>query len=169
MHQKTIPPSNIPNMPITPKTPINNPPLPPQVQQIGNGNYTHPSHLPPQQQHTQPHISSLSTDGKILTKQKLQDLARFVDGLNRLDDESYELILQIADEFIESVTNFGCKLAKHRKSLQLEAKDILFHLEKSWDLHIPGFSEEVKPKKKRTLSESHKQKLEIVKRMKRSI
>jgi len=46
--------------------------------------------------------------------------------------------MQIADDFIENVVTASCKIAKHRKSNTLEAKDVQLHLGtySNWELLV---------------------------------
>ncbi len=51
-----------------------------------------------------------------------------------------QVLLQMADDFIETAVSASCGLAKHRKSGVLEAKDLQLYLETSWNMTTPGFS-----------------------------
>jgi len=61
-------------------------------------------------------------------RRSIQDLALSMDPNIKIEPEVEDLLLDIADEFIDSVTNFGCRLAKHRGGDTLEVKDLQLHL-----------------------------------------
>ncbi|KAK2518506.1 Taf12 [Columba guinea] len=76
-----------------------------------------------------------------------------------------QMLLQIADDFIESVVTAACQLARHRKSNTLEVKDVQLHLERQWNMWIPGFgSEEIRPYKKACTTEAHKQRMALIRK-----
>jgi len=107
----------------------------------------------------------LDATGSILGKRSIQDLLAQIDPGERLDPDVEEVLLEIADDFIESVTSFAVKLAKHRKSDALEAKDVLLHLDKQWNITVPGFGgDEYRSYKRPSISETHKQRLSVVRK-----
>jgi len=109
--------------------------------------------------------SSNGPDAQILTKQRLQELVREVDPNEQLDEDVEDLLLQLADDFIESTVTGACQLAKHRKANTVDAKDLQLYLERKWNMWIPGFgSDELRPYKKAAVSEAHKQRLAIIKK-----
>ncbi|CDK24155.1 unnamed protein product [Kuraishia capsulata CBS 1993] len=82
---------------------------------------------------------------RVLHKRKLKELVRSVgadegDGEVVIDGDVEELLLDLADEFVTSVTGFACRLAKHRKADTIDVKDIQLHLERNWNIRIPGHS-----------------------------
>ncbi|XP_068125365.1 transcription initiation factor TFIID subunit 12 isoform X2 [Hyperolius riggenbachi] len=102
---------------------------------------------------------------QVLTKKKLHDLVREIDPNEQLDEDVEEMLLQIADDFIESVVSAACQLARHRRSNTLEVKDVQLHLERQWNMWIPGFgSEEIRPYKKACTTEAHKQRMALIKK-----
>ncbi|KAG1812169.1 transcription initiation factor TFIID subunit A-domain-containing protein [Suillus subaureus] len=81
-----------------------------------------------------------NTPGDQSMRRSIQDLVSSIDPNVRIEPEVEDLLLQIADEFIDSVTNFGCRLAKHRGGDTLEVKDLQLHLERNHNIRIPGFA-----------------------------
>lgn len=65
---------------------------------------------------------------QILTRPRLQDLVREVDPTEQLDEEAEELLLQLADDFVESTVGAACLLAKHRRASTVDVKDVQLHL-----------------------------------------
>ncbi|KAL0374906.1 UNVERIFIED_CONTAM: Transcription initiation factor TFIID subunit [Sesamum radiatum] len=94
-----------------------------------------------------------------------QSPAAQIDPSEKLDPEVEDILVEIAEDFVESITTFGCSLAKHRKSTTLEAKDILLHLERNWNMTLPGFGgDEIKTYKKPIVSDIHRERLAAIKK-----
>lgn len=94
-------------------------------------------------------------------KQRLQDLVNEVDPDEQLDEDVEEVLLDIADEFIENVVSSACAIAKHRNSTSLDVEDVKLYLERKYKIWIPGFGES-KPIPKRFSSEAHRQRMALI-------
>ncbi|KAK6779389.1 hypothetical protein RDI58_021573 [Solanum bulbocastanum] len=102
---------------------------------------------------------------RILSKRSIQEIVTQIDPSEKLDAEVEDILVDIAEEFVESITTFGCSLAKHRKSNTLEAKDILLHLERNWNMTLPGFGgDEIRAYKKPLTSDIHKERIAAIKK-----
>lgn len=54
-----------------------------------------------------------------------------------LDPNVEKILAHMAEEFVENVSEFACKLAKHRGSDTLEKCDMKFAIEKLYNIPIP--------------------------------
>ncbi|KAK6944022.1 Transcription initiation factor TFIID subunit 12 domain [Dillenia turbinata] len=118
-----------------------------------------PSRVPP------PSLEAGESGNRIVSKRSIYELVAQVDPSERLDPEVEDILLDIAEDFVESITTFGCSLAKHQKSTTLEAKDLLIHLERNWNMTIPGFSgDEIKTYKKPLKNDIHRERLAAIKK-----
>ncbi|KAK9360107.1 transcription initiation factor TFIID subunit A-domain-containing protein [Lipomyces starkeyi] len=112
---------------------------------------------------------------RVLSKRKLSELVKdmigtssSINGVPLLGDERdtsidgdvEELLLDLADEFVTSVASFSCRLAKHRKSNTLDVKDVQLHLERNWNIRIPGYNaDEIRSVRRWNPTQSYLQKL----------
>ncbi|KAF2878141.1 hypothetical protein BDV95DRAFT_533299 [Massariosphaeria phaeospora] len=88
---------------------------------------------------------------RVLSKRKLDELVRQVTGGSEeaLTSEVEEAILQLADDFVDTVIGSACKLSKLRESPQLDIRDIQMVLERNYNIRIPGYaSDEVRTVRK---------------------
>ena len=94
-----------------------------------------------------------------------QELVREVDPNEQLDEEVEDLLLHIADDFIEQTVMASCALAKHRKANSVDVKDVQLVLERNWNMWIPGFgTEDVRPYRKSATTEAHKARMALIRK-----
>ena len=102
----------------------------------------------------------------ILDKNRLQELVQEVDPNEQLEEEVEDILLTMADDFIESLVSTSAMFAKHRKSSTLDVKDVQLALEKNWKIWIPGFGSDDQHRhhKKSFATEAHKQRMALIKK-----
>eukprot|EP00052_Salpingoeca_macrocollata_P025698 m.234234 g.234234 ORF g.234234 m.234234 type:complete len:186 (-) comp22470_c1_seq2:39-596(-) len=101
---------------------------------------------------------------QVLPRQRLQELLSLIDNSQTLDVDVEEALVGIANDFVERVVTASCQLAKHRGSSTLEVKDVKLHLERNWNIRVPGYhAEEVKQVRDiRGSDAQHKQRMALV-------
>lgn len=108
---------------------------------------------------------STSSESQVLDKHRLSELVKEVDPSEQLDEEVEDILLQIADDFIEQTVSQACSLAKHRKANTIDVRDVQLVLERTWNMWIPGFGDqELRPYKRSAQTDAHKQRLAVIKK-----
>ncbi|XP_066967890.1 transcription initiation factor TFIID subunit 12 isoform X2 [Macrobrachium rosenbergii] len=110
-------------------------------------------------------INTSTDTPPVLSKQRITELVREVDPNEQLEEEVEDMLLSIADDFIESTVNAACRLAQHRGARSLDVKDVQMYLERNWHMWIPGFgTDELRPYKRAPTTEAHKQRLALIRK-----
>lgn len=99
-----------------------------------------------QQQMSEPlHARAPDIPEKVYNKRKINQLIKDLmpeDNATTevvIDNDVEDLVGDLVEEFVANITEFSCRLAKHRKAARIEAKDVQIHLERNWNLRVPGF------------------------------
>ncbi|CAG9112773.1 Transcription initiation factor TFIID subunit 12 [Plutella xylostella] len=147
---------------------VNNPLQSPQLQSTSlQGSPSSHSPMGTQSQMGSKGISSGGGDQatQLLSRPRLQELVREVDPTVQLDEEVEEMLLQLADDFIDTTLNAACALAKHRHAPTVELRDVQLHLERQWNMWIPGFgNDELRPYKRSAVTEAHRQRMALIRK-----
>lgn len=99
---------------------------------------------------------------ELLPSNKLAELLQEVAPGEVLDPDVEEFLQEHIDEFVENVTEFACRFAKHRKSRVLEARDIQLHLEKNWNIRVPGYGDDPRPVKRTASTPVHSARMQAI-------
>jgi transcription initiation factor TFIID subunit 12 len=76
-----------------------------------------------------------------------------------------DLLLHIADDFIEQTVTQAAHLAKHRKAPTIDVRDVQLVLERNWNMWIPGFgTEEIRSHKRMAGTEAHKARMGLIRK-----
>merc|ERR1719186_1362906 len=106
-----------------------------------------------------------TSESQVLDKKRLGELVKEVDPTEQLDEDVEDILLTIADDFIEQTVSQACALARHRKATNIDVKDVQLVLERNWNMWIPGFgTEEIRPYKRSATAEAHKQRMGLIRK-----
>lgn len=50
-------------------------------------------------------------------------------------------MLELADDFVDSVTSMSAILARQRHSNKIELRDVQHHLSRTWGMDVPGYTQ----------------------------
>ncbi len=86
---------------------------------------------------------------KLLSRAKLEALLEEVAPGERLGDDVVTLLQEHIEDFVEGALEYACRLAKHRKSRTIEARDFQLYLQKAWCQHVPGYEDDERTRRRK--------------------
>lgn len=98
-------------------------------------------------------------------------LIKSVDPFETVEDDVSDALKQLVEEFVDDVVDQTARVAKHRGSTRLEARDVQYILEKRYRIVLPaqavhGFQQtERVPCSKPPTAEAHRQRMNLIKKV----
>nr|CAH8853914.1 unnamed protein product [Trichobilharzia regenti] len=128
-----------------------------------------PEEVPSTTENNQTNIDTSCTVGEQVTSaftaDSLSELLTEMEPHLQLDPDVEEVMTNLANEFIASCAEKAQKIASHRGSSSVEGKDIVFCMEREWNIIVPGFvSDDHRPVRKNLTTEAHRQRLALIKK-----
>lgn len=74
----------------------------------------------------------------------------------RLQPELADELMKLTENFVTEAVEFGCALAARRSSKVLRTSDLAMYMQRTYHLHVPGFSKEYTPYRRLVASDLHK-------------
>lgn len=109
--------------------------------------------------------AAASEETSLLSRSRLQALVRETDPSEQLDEDVEDMLLVLADQFVEEAVVAACKLAKHRKANTIEPRDVMLPLERHWNGWLPGCAgDEIRPARRNPVVEAHRQRLSLMRK-----
>lgn len=89
-----------------------------------------------------------------------------LDGSFALDAETGQMLNEFYEGFVENALTFGCEVAKKQRSAEVKPDHMTIHLERQWNLYVPGFGKkkDVVQYRRPMPSEAHRQRQAAVRR-----
>ncbi|CAH8856552.1 unnamed protein product [Trichobilharzia szidati] len=128
-----------------------------------------PEEIPSTTENNQTNIDSSCAIGEqvtsVFTGNSLSELLTEMEPHLQLDPDVEEVMTNLANEFIANCAEKAQKIASHRGSSSVEGKDIVFCMEREWNIIVPGFvSDDHRPVRKNLTTEAHRQRLALIKK-----
>ena len=79
----------------------------------------------------------MGSSNSLLSPLDIRALTQNLSTKEVLDPQVEKILALLADDFVQNVSEFACKLAKHRGSDTLEKVDMKFAIEKLYNIPTP--------------------------------
>lgn len=81
----------------------------------------------------------MSNSGQVISSGKLNEILQSVAAGEKLDSSIEAYLNRMAEECLARWSAASAELARHRRSSTLEPVDVNLHLERHWDISLPGY------------------------------